>query len=109
MQLKNRKVVIIGGSSGIGFATAELPQAEGATVTITGRNRDKLDRAAQKLGDVKTAIVDITDEVDIQQLMAQFDHMRSSRRARRKSGIGQGGGYAIAGVIALRRYIKTLF
>ncbi len=75
MQLKNREVVIIGGSSGIGFATAELAQAGGATVTITGRNRDKLDQAAQKLSDVKTAIVDITDEADIQQLMAQFDHI----------------------------------
>ena len=75
MQLKNRNVLIIGGSSGIGFATAELAQAEGATVTITGRNRDKLDRAAQQLGAIKTTIVDITNEADVQQLMAQFDHI----------------------------------
>lgn len=75
MQLKNQNVVIIGGSSGIGFATAELAQAEGATVTITGRDQDKLDRAAQKLGAVKTAIVDITSEATIQQLMMQFDHI----------------------------------
>ncbi len=75
MQLKNRNVVIIGGSSGIGFATAELAQAEGATVTITGRDREKLDRAAQQLGAVKTAIVDITIEADVQKLMAQCDHI----------------------------------
>lgn len=73
MQLKNRSVLIIGGSSGIGFATAELAQAEGATVTITGRDREKPDRAAQQLGAVKTAIVDITNEVEVQQLMTQFD------------------------------------
>jgi NAD(P)-dependent dehydrogenase (short-subunit alcohol dehydrogenase family) len=75
MQLKNQKVVIIGGSSGIGFATAALAQAEGATVTITGRDRNKLAHAAQTLGAVKTAIVDITKEADIQQLMAPFDHL----------------------------------
>lgn len=75
MQLKNRNVVIIGGSSGIGFATAKLAQAHGATVSITGRNQAKLDRAAQELGDVQRAIVDVTHEADIQQLMAQFDHI----------------------------------
>ncbi|MBW4694231.1 MAG: SDR family oxidoreductase [Lyngbya sp. HA4199-MV5] len=75
MQLKNRTVVIIGGSSGIGFATAELAQAEGATVVITGRDPDKLDRAAQQLGAVRTAIVDITNETDVQQLMLQLDHI----------------------------------
>lgn len=67
MQLRNRTVVIIGGSSGIGFATAELAQAEGATVIITGRDRNKLDRADQQLGGVKTTIVDITNEADIEQ------------------------------------------
>jgi NAD(P)-dependent dehydrogenase (short-subunit alcohol dehydrogenase family) len=75
MQLKNRNVVIIGGSSGIGFATAKLAQAEGAIVTITGRNRDKLDRAAAELGNVKTAIIDIAQETDVQQLMAQVEHI----------------------------------
>lgn len=75
MQLKNRNVVIIGGSSGIGFATAELAQAQGATVIITGRDQAKLDRAAKNLGNVKTAIVDVTNEADVQQLMAQFDHI----------------------------------
>lgn len=75
MQLKNRNMVIIGGSSGIGFATAKLAQAHGATVTITGRNPAKLERAAKELGDVQKAIVNVANEVEIQQLMAQFDHI----------------------------------
>ncbi len=50
-------------------------QAQGATVTITGRNQAKLDRAAKELGAIKTAIVDIAHESDVQQLMAQFDHI----------------------------------
>jgi NADP-dependent 3-hydroxy acid dehydrogenase YdfG len=69
-------VVIIGGSSGIGFATAALAQAEGATVTITGRDRDKLARAAQTLGAVKTATVDITKEAaHTAVIMAPFDQI----------------------------------
>lgn len=75
MQLNNRNVVIIGGSSGIGFATAELAQARGAIVTITGRNSAKLDRAAKVLGNISTAIVDITNEADLQQLMGRFEHI----------------------------------
>lgn len=75
MQLKNRNVVIIGGSSGIGFATAKLAQELGAAVTITGRSQDKLDRAAEQLSHVKTSIVEVTNEADVQQLMAQFEHI----------------------------------
>jgi NAD(P)-dependent dehydrogenase (short-subunit alcohol dehydrogenase family) len=75
MQLKNQNIVIIGGSSGIGFATAKLAQAHGATVTITGRNQAKLDHAAKELGDVQMAIVDVANEADMQQLMAQLDHI----------------------------------
>lgn len=75
MQLNNQSVVIIGGSSGIGFATAKLACAQGASVTITGRNPAKLDRAVQELGDVQKAIVDVTQEADVQQLMAKVDHI----------------------------------
>jgi NAD(P)-dependent dehydrogenase (short-subunit alcohol dehydrogenase family) len=75
MQLKNRNVVIIGGSSGIGFATAEQAIIEGATVTITGRNQVKLQNAAKALDKVKTVIVDIANEADVQQLMAELDHI----------------------------------
>src|SRR5260370_20674409 len=45
MSLKDQTVVILGGSSGIGLATAKAPLAEGAKVVITGRSRDRLQRA----------------------------------------------------------------
>jgi len=49
-KLDGKLAVVTGGSSGIGFATArELTQA-GATVVITGRNADALDRAQKELG-----------------------------------------------------------
>lgn len=46
----SRQIVITGGSSGIGYAIAERFAHAGDTVTITGRNSEKLTRAADRLG-----------------------------------------------------------
>lgn len=78
MQLKDQNVVIIGGSSGIGLATAYLAQSQGAVVTITGRSEDKLRQAANDLGMAKTAILDIAKEADARQLFTDchaIDHL----------------------------------
>jgi 3-oxoacyl-[acyl-carrier protein] reductase len=50
MQIENAKALVTGGSSGIGFATARLLRDKGAQVAICGRDRAKLDRAAEELG-----------------------------------------------------------
>ena len=44
---ENEVVYITGASAGIGYATAELCLQHGATVVITGRNKDNLDQAQQ--------------------------------------------------------------
>jgi NAD(P)-dependent dehydrogenase (short-subunit alcohol dehydrogenase family) len=49
-KLKGKTVIITGGNSGIGFATAELFLQEGATVIITGRREDAIQKAVLKLG-----------------------------------------------------------
>jgi NAD(P)-dependent dehydrogenase (short-subunit alcohol dehydrogenase family) len=49
MQLTDAKVVILGGSTGIGFATAKAAIAEGARVTIAGRSPGKLKAASAAL------------------------------------------------------------
>ncbi|PKP47703.1 MAG: short-chain dehydrogenase [Bacteroidetes bacterium HGW-Bacteroidetes-12] len=49
MKLKNAKVIITGGSSGIGKATAQLLSEAGATVLITGRDEQKLKNVAAEL------------------------------------------------------------
>lgn len=46
----DKKVVITGGSSGLGLVTAKLLVDEGARVLITGRTQDTLDAAAKELG-----------------------------------------------------------
>lgn len=45
-----RTVLITGGSSGIGSATAELLLARGDSVAITGRSLERLDNCAERLG-----------------------------------------------------------
>ena len=46
-RLTGKYTLITGGSSGIGLATAREFIAEGATVAITGRNKDRLLAAKQ--------------------------------------------------------------
>ncbi len=43
-------ILVTGGNSGIGLATAARLVSEGATAIITGRNRETLNRAVQNLG-----------------------------------------------------------
>lgn len=62
MRLKNKTALITGGNSGIGLATARLFVAEGARVTITGRNQATLDAVAKELGpDALAVVADATD------------------------------------------------
>ena len=79
MSLKNKRVVIIGGSSGIGLATAKMAAAEGAKVIIAGRTESKLKAAMAEIGnDVDTYTVDLTEEASIKALFEQvgsFDHL----------------------------------
>jgi NAD(P)-dependent dehydrogenase (short-subunit alcohol dehydrogenase family) len=45
MTLQNKKIVVAGGSSGIGLSTARRLKDAGAVVTVTGRNAEKLNKA----------------------------------------------------------------
>ena len=49
MLLAGKKVVVVGGSSGIGLSTAEMAKREGAEIIIASRNAERLDMAAVKL------------------------------------------------------------
>jgi NAD(P)-dependent dehydrogenase (short-subunit alcohol dehydrogenase family) len=63
MNLKGKRVLITGGSSGIGFATAQAMLAAGARVFITGRRPAMLAKAVDALrasrGDVDGAAADV--------------------------------------------------
>lgn len=60
MILNKSKIIVTGGSSGIGKATAEMLIHEGAQVLITGRNRAKLEAAAKDMGAIPLCF-DIAD------------------------------------------------
>ncbi|WP_432670321.1 SDR family NAD(P)-dependent oxidoreductase [Flavobacterium sp. SM2513] len=68
-KFKNKVVVITGGNTGIGLASAKQFVAEGAYVFITGRKQDALDKAVAEIGKNVTAIkADSTKKEDIENL-----------------------------------------
>jgi NAD(P)-dependent dehydrogenase (short-subunit alcohol dehydrogenase family) len=79
-ELHGKTVVVIGGSSGIGLATAKHASAEGANVILTGRNHDAaLRRAAVDIGALRTAAFDANDPAELQRFFAnlpnEIDHV----------------------------------
>ncbi|MDX3383834.1 SDR family oxidoreductase [Streptomyces niveiscabiei] len=70
------RVVIMGGTSGIGLATAKALAADGAEVTVTGRDAARLDAAH---GLPATAVrLDATDETEVAEFFARtgpIDHL----------------------------------
>ncbi|MFD5279749.1 SDR family NAD(P)-dependent oxidoreductase [Streptomyces rubrogriseus] len=52
-----KTVLVTGGTSGMGFATAHRLVAEGARVIVTGRTRTRLDSAVRELGPHASGIV----------------------------------------------------
>jgi uncharacterized oxidoreductase len=68
MQLKQRTILITGGSSGIGLQLAQQLLQRGNAVIITGRDQKKLDAARQALPDVHTFQSDVSDSEAIEAL-----------------------------------------
>jgi len=71
-ELLGQTVVVIGGSAGIGQATARRARAEGADVILTGRDPERLQQAASELGALRTASFDAHDP---EALDGFFEHL----------------------------------
>jgi NAD(P)-dependent dehydrogenase (short-subunit alcohol dehydrogenase family) len=80
--LRGQTVVVIGGSAGIGLETARRARAEGADVIVTGRDPDRLRRAADELGALDSAAFDATDDGPLErffdELPKPIDHLMLS-------------------------------
>ena len=79
MSFDGQRVVIIGASAGIGEAAARDFAAKGAEVTITGRSKERLDQAAQRIGHpVHVAELDATSREALDAFFAAtgtIDHL----------------------------------
>jgi NAD(P)-dependent dehydrogenase (short-subunit alcohol dehydrogenase family) len=77
--LLGQTVVVIGGSTGIGFETARRARTEGANIILTGRTAERLQQASSELGALSTAAFDANDsallESFFRDLTAPIDHV----------------------------------
>ena len=78
-ELRGQTVVVIGGSAGIGLETARRARAEGARVILTGRDPERLRRAASELDAASSAAFDVTASESIERffrdLPTPIDHV----------------------------------
>ena len=78
MSLKNKHIVVIGGSSGIGLAVARGAAEQGGRVLIAGRDAHKLDAVARAIPGIITEVLDVRDEeqvADYFERIGQLDHL----------------------------------
>lgn len=79
MSLKDKRIVVLGGTSGLGFATAEAAAREGASLVIGSSRPARLAAALKALPpETEGHVVDCTDEAQLQHLFARigaFDHL----------------------------------
>ncbi|WP_407166169.1 SDR family oxidoreductase [Bradyrhizobium sp. ORS 111] len=78
MSLAGKRVIVIGGSSGIGFAVAALAQERGAEVVIASSNAANVDAAVARLPGSSGFTLDVRDEAMVSRFFDQvgrFDHL----------------------------------
>ena len=77
--LAAQRIVIIGGTSGFGMATAKAASAEGASVIIASSKKANVERALDELpANAEGHVLDITQEsavVDFFSTVGEFDHL----------------------------------
>jgi len=79
MTLDGKRIVVLGGSSGIGLATARAAAKEGASVVIASSRKARVDDALTMLpAGTEGLVLDLADEAAVQALFASlggFDHL----------------------------------
>jgi NAD(P)-dependent dehydrogenase (short-subunit alcohol dehydrogenase family) len=76
--LEGKRVLVVGGSSGIGFAVAKAALEDGARVTIASRSAERVRAAVERLGDGEGVRLDVTDEAAVEAYFATsggLDHI----------------------------------
>ncbi len=73
MKITNNTILITGGSAGIGFETAKLFSSKENHVIILGRNKERLQKAAEQLNNVTAIAADISNAQDVDQLVKRLN------------------------------------
>lgn len=98
--LEGRQVVVIGGSSGIGYAVAAAALAAGARVHIGSKSGDKVASATERLGGgASGAVVDTADEASLAAFFAglpTIDHLAHSAGDKLPRGLAIGPDFDVA-------------
>ena len=79
MTLNGKRIVVLGGTSGIGFATAELAAREGAAIVVASSRRESVDRAITGLPkETEGYALDLSSEEQVRDFfthLGAFDHL----------------------------------
>lgn len=76
MNLQEKKVVVVGGTSGIGLATARAALEQGARVVVSSSGKQKVDAAIAALGAGASGLVaDVGDAASLASLFRQVGHV----------------------------------
>jgi NAD(P)-dependent dehydrogenase (short-subunit alcohol dehydrogenase family) len=77
--LQNKRVIVLGGSSGIGLAVAEQAASQGASVVIASSSAERVQKAVESVGgEAQGQAVDVSDEQAVATFFSKlgtFDHL----------------------------------
>ena len=69
MRLSGKVALVTGGSRGIGFATARILSENGATVMITAKNQEGLEKSASEIPNATGVVGDIRNRNDVKNVV----------------------------------------
>jgi NAD(P)-dependent dehydrogenase (short-subunit alcohol dehydrogenase family) len=77
--LNGKRIVVLGGTSGIGLATAKAAQREGAMIVVASSRQQRVDHALTSLeSGAEGHVVDFSDEAQVRRFFGNigaFDHL----------------------------------
>jgi len=71
LSLSGKIALVTGGSRGIGFSTGKILSENGATVVITGKDTERLEKAAKKIPNSIAIVADIRNTNDVKNVVSK--------------------------------------
>ena len=69
MKLSGKIALVTGASRGIGFATAKVLAENGATVVLTSKNKERLDKTLLKIPNSIGIVADIRNKNEVREVL----------------------------------------